>query len=408
MTIFRPQMNHGVRGLSHQTGAGSDNGYANQREMIEDTRLADADSERSGSVPGRPAVPWLTVVSLSVVMAYADGFWMMSLRGAVGAIERTEEPFASWLRESTLVLPAFVFAVLGALTLALRLFGPVLRRRSTVLTALLVVAAGTAVGIALITVSAAYDYQLQSSQLQLIGSMSHTCPEGGCLALQEQASLGLQMRAVGYGSGILLVTNLVLVGWVVAIRGGRLDVIRTRRPTSRGRGIDHRALFLAAALFGSAAIHAAVVPEHLSQWAGAGVFFAILAAAQLAVGLLSFGQLHRALLLAVEAVSIVPLALWLCSRTVGLPFGPAAGAPESAGLADIACCVLELGTLLAAAALLRNKDRLPARQAASAHIRSLPVVAAIAVGVLGLAGTSPAWFGNPGGSGNESVQVHHH
>ena len=355
----------------------------------------------SGPIPVRPAVPWLTVVSLSVVMAYADGFWMMSLRGAVGAIERTEEPFASWLRESTLVLPVYVFAVLGALTLALHRFGPELRKSSAVLTALLIVAAGTGVGIALITVSSAYDYQLQSGQLQLIDSMSHTCANGGCLALQEQASLGLQMRAVGYGSGILLVTNLVLVGWVVAIRGGRLDVSRIRRRTARGGGIDHRRIFLAAALFGSAAIHAAVVPEHLSDWAAAGVFFAILAAAQLALGLLSLGRRHRALLLAVAAVSIAPLALWLWSRTVGLPFGPAAGAPESAGLPDIAAGILELGTLLVAVALLRDTGRLPGNPPVSAHNRSLPVVAAVAIGVLGLAGTAPAWFGNPGGSGNE-------
>ena len=379
-----------------------------QREMIENTKPGNADVERSGSIPGRPAVPWLTVVSLSVVMAYADGFWMMSLRGAVGAIERTDEPFASWLRESTLVLPVFVFAVLGALTLALRLFGPELRKSSTVLTALLIVAAGTVVGMALITVSSAYDYQLQSGQLQLIDSMSHTCAEGNCLALQQQASLGLQVQAVGYGIGILLVTNLVLVGWVVAIRGGRLDVSRTRRQTARGRGTDHRRLFLAATLVGSAAIHAAVVPEHLGEWATAGVFFAILAAAQLALGLLSLGRRHRALLLAVAAASIVPLALWLCSRTVGLPFGPAAGTPESAGLPDIAAGVLELGTLLAAVALLRAKGRLPRHPLVSAHVRSLPVVAAIAIGVLGLAGTAPAWFGNPGGSGNESVTVPHH
>lgn len=408
MTASRPQTKSWGWGLSHQTGPGSDSGHARQRDLIEDKRLADANMDRSGSVPGQPTVPWLTVVSLSVVMAYADGFWMMSLRGAVGAIERTEEPFAGWLRESTLVLPVFVFAVLGALALALHLFGPVLRRSGTILTALLIVAAGTAVGVALITVSAAYDYQLQSSQLQLIGSMSHTCAEGDCLALQEQASLGLQVRAVGYGSGILLVTNLVLVGWVVAIRGGRLNVSSTRQPTARGSGIDHRWLFLAATLLGSAAIHAAVVPEHLSEWAGAGVFFAVLAAAQIAAGLLSLGRRHRAVLVAVTAVSIVPLALWLCSRTVGLPFGPNAGVPESTGLADIACCVLELGTLLAAVALLRDKGRLPARQAVSAHIRSLPVVAAIAIGVLGLAGTGPSWSGNPGGSGNESVQVHHH
>jgi hypothetical protein len=376
--------------------------------MIENTELTNADIERSGSIPGRPAVPWLTVLSLAAVMAYADGFWMMSLRGAVGAIERTEEPFASWLRESTLVLPVFVFAVLAALTLALHLFGPKLRRSSTVLTALLIVAAGTAVGMALITVSSAYDYQLQTSQLQLMDSMSHTCAEGNCLALQEQASLGLQMRAVGYGSGILLVTNLVLVCWVVAIRGGRLDVSSTRQRTARGKGIDHRRFFLAATLFGSAAIHAAVVPEHLSEWAGAGVFFAVLTAAQVAAGLLSLGRRHRAVLVAVAAVSIVPLALWLCSRTVGLPFGPTAGVPESAGMPDMAAGILELGTLLAAVALLLDKGRLPGRTSVSTHIRSLPVVAAIAIGFLGLAGTGPAWFGNPGGSGNESVQVHQH
>ena len=75
----------------------------------------------------RLAVPWLTVLPLAIVMAYADGFWMVALRGAVGAIERTQEPFTSWWRESTLGLPLYVFAVLGALMLAMRWFGPVLR-----------------------------------------------------------------------------------------------------------------------------------------------------------------------------------------------------------------------------------------------------------------------------------------
>gem|GEM_PF-4959715 len=65
-------------------------------------------------------VPWLTALPLAAVMAYAEGFWMVSLRGAVGAIERTQQPFATWLRESTLALPLFTLAVLGALTLAAR------------------------------------------------------------------------------------------------------------------------------------------------------------------------------------------------------------------------------------------------------------------------------------------------
>ena len=40
----------------------------------------------------RRSVPWLTVVPFAVAMAYADGFWMLAMRGAVGAIERTPEP----------------------------------------------------------------------------------------------------------------------------------------------------------------------------------------------------------------------------------------------------------------------------------------------------------------------------
>jgi hypothetical protein len=192
-------------------------------------------------------------------MGYADGFWLISLRGAVGSIERTGEPFATWLRESTLALPVFVLAVIGALTLAARWFGPVLRTsRTVVATALLIVAAGTLVGIAAVAASSAYDYQLQSSHLQPMGttgstgsagttrsmgsmeSMDSTASTGSMgttesmaatdsMAEQQQASLGLQLRAVAYGSGLLLVTNLALVGWVVAMRGGRLNLTTTRQ-----------------------------------------------------------------------------------------------------------------------------------------------------------------------------------
>jgi hypothetical protein len=174
------------------------------------------------------SIPWLTVVPLAVVMAYADGFWMISMRGTVGSIERTQEPFAAWLRESTLSLPFFVLAVIGALALGASRFGPVLRTWKTIVaTALMVVAAGTMVGVYEVATSSAYDYHLQSAQLQLEssrGSMGSTA----VTADQQKASLGLQVSAVAYGSGLLLVTNLVLVGWGVAMRGGRLKVSTTR------------------------------------------------------------------------------------------------------------------------------------------------------------------------------------
>src|SRR6476646_10048242 len=126
----------------------------------------DSSRARPVATERRRRVPWLTVLAFAAVMAYADGFWMVALRSAVGSIQRAQEPFTTWLRESTLVLPIFVFAVLGALMLAMRWFGPVLRTtRSVLLTALMIVAAGTGVGVAQLAVSSLYDYQLQSDEL---------------------------------------------------------------------------------------------------------------------------------------------------------------------------------------------------------------------------------------------------
>jgi hypothetical protein len=200
----------------------------NEREITMSTMSINATTERPGTLRGRLSfVPWLTVVPLAVLMAYADGFWMISLRGAVGSIERTQTPFLTWLRESTLVLPIFVFAVIGALALAAHWFGPALRKPKTVVAAaLLIVAAGTLVGSAVLAASSAYDLNLQSNRpMDSMSSMSTPAST----AAANQAARGLQVRSVGYGSGFILVTNLLLVGWVVALRGGRVGVVKARQ-----------------------------------------------------------------------------------------------------------------------------------------------------------------------------------
>ena len=236
------------------------------------TRIA-ARSAGEQSAAARSAVPWLTVIPLAVVLAYADGFWVVSLRGAVGAIERTQTPFESWLRESTLLVPAFVFAVLAALTLTLRWFAPALSRTKTRLVAgLMIVAAGTLTGVVELAASAAYDYHLQAQQLSERHAMA-SCAEA-CRAQQLHDTLALDVRAVFYGIGILLVSNLVLVAWVVALRGGRLDLTATHprmtRALSHVGQVDDLRLLLAAGLVGSAVVHAAVVPAHLTAWSAAG------------------------------------------------------------------------------------------------------------------------------------------
>ncbi len=353
---------------------------------------------RPDTSPGQSVVPWWTVLPMAAAMAYGDGFWMMTVRGAVGAIERTQAPFASWWRESTVVLPLYVLAVLGALTLALRRRRPGQPGRSKVLaTSSVVVAAGTLVGTALIAASTAYDYHLESAQMSMMNSMHGLCI-GSCLTQAQHATLVAQVTAVLYGGGLVLVTNLVLVGWLVALAGGRLEPGRQR---SRAGGlignagmVDTRRLLLVTGLAGSAAIHAAVVPDHLTEWTGAGVFFIVLTAAEvvIAVALLRTTG-RRGVLLAAVAVSIGPVLLWSWSRTSGLPFGPGAGIPEPIGLPDCAAVALELGTLVAALALRGSARRLHHRRPpVSTHVRGLTVAAVIAVSVLGLAGTAPQWF----------------
>jgi len=362
------------------------------------TAIAPAVRVAAATVPdearSRPGVAWWTVLPLAALMAYGDGFWLMSLREAAGAIERMDSPFQAWLRESTLFLPVFVVAVLAATSVALARFGRAPRgTRAVVITALLVVAAGTVVGVVGLAASSAYDYHLQAIHMGAMNSMRDEACDTACSAAQLHTDLALQVRAVGVGGVLMLVTNLVLVGWAIALRGGRL-VLGTRRevgsrPNSRIH--DLRPL-LVAGLVGSAAIHAAVIPEHLEEWLAAGSFFVVLTIAELALGLLVLVRLDRLVLGAVVAVSVVPLGLWLVSRTVGLPLGPETWTPEAVGLADVACCLLELVTLAVAVALWLRGSRLARTPGASAHARAIAVLCLVAVTTIGLGSTEISWL----------------
>ena len=105
-----------------------------------------------------------------------------------------------------------------------------------VATALLVAAAGTVAGLAVAVASAGYDYYLQAGQADVVaathghsGAVSPTDPTctGSCAV--DQATLEVHARGLAYSVPLLLTTNVVLVGWVVALRGGRLDARRRLR-----------------------------------------------------------------------------------------------------------------------------------------------------------------------------------
>ena len=189
-------------------------------------------------LPTRRAVPSLTVTLLSGLMAYADSFVLTSLRVAIGTVGRVNGLFMTWLRAGTLLLPLFALAVLWALRRAHRRYGARLGTPRTIAVAsLLIVLAGTVVGTAAVAVSAGSSYCRQSVQLQQMQAAHHMAPSapctctGTCEALRSM--LAVHVRGVGYASGVLLATNLVLVGWFVSLRGGRLEAA-TARPTAGG------------------------------------------------------------------------------------------------------------------------------------------------------------------------------
>ena len=330
-------------------------------------------------------VPWTTVLPFAVVLTFVNGFWVTALRGAVGSTERTTAPFTSWLRDSTLLLPLFVLAVMAALTLAAR--GTGRRGGGAVRPALLVAAATTLSGVAHLVADSVWSLRLQLSHLDTMGSMGGLCT-GTCLDKEFDATVLLQVRAVALGAFILLASNVVAVLWLLALRGGRL-ALRGSPATTTGQRTAGLPAVLVAGLLGGAAVHAAVVPEHLVEWPAAGWFFVLLTLAEVAAAVLVATRRRWAVPVSL-AVSAGPLLLWLWSRTLGMPFGPEPWVPEAVGLADLAACALELATLALAVAIARPARW--ARQASPAALR-LALVGVVAVTTIGF-GTGAALFGD--------------
>jgi len=183
---------------------------------------------RFAAIRGRVPLPWATVAALAVLLAFANGFVLVAVQGAVGAIERAQNPFADWMLYSTILVPIFGLAIVMALARADR------RDRRTVPTALLVAAITTAIGITLLTISIAYDYHLQAELLAKTASV-HNHTVGGPDGAQNPAyaddgwspelrqTMLVAVKGFGLGTVLMAGVNAFVVLWVTALRGGRLS-----------------------------------------------------------------------------------------------------------------------------------------------------------------------------------------
>lgn len=166
---------------------------------------------------------------------------------------------------------------------------------------------------------------------------------------------------------------------------------------------------------GAAVIHFAVMPVHWLDWLPSGLFFATAAVFQLMWALLAWTR-PPAVLLAVGIVGNAGLAaLWVVSRTEGVPFGPHAGDPEVVQAAGICTLLLECYVVMGAAWAWMRADRAePVTVVGSALVLLIANSVIIVVVTLGLASSlqnhdhhrQPAQAQHPRGPATEAD--HHH
>ena len=109
---------------------------------------------------------------------------------------------------------------------------------------------------------------------------------------------------------------------------------------------------LASLSAGAAAIHFAVIFEHFTEYALYGVFFLVISWAQLIWAAIVMWRPSRLWLWLGVAGNAVVVAVYVASRTAGLPIGPDVGNPEPVGGLDVVSVVLEVALIAGCVALL--------------------------------------------------------
>jgi hypothetical protein len=104
---------------------------------------------------------------------------------------------------------------------------------------------------------------------------------------------------------------------------------------------------------GAAAIHATVIGEHLKQYSLFGAFFVVVAALQVAWGALVVARLSATVYLAGALGNGLVVALWVVSRTTGLPLGPEPWSAEGVSVIDAMATAYEVVAVVGVVVLLR-------------------------------------------------------
>jgi hypothetical protein len=160
------------------------------------------------------------------------------------------------------------------------------------------------------------------------------------------------------GSGHPLWHYAVVAGVAVGVFLGIkiTEYVSGRRSLSAGSTAPSVATtVLVAASLLSGGIHGSVTGEHFHEAFVFGLFFLVAAAAQVAWAVVLLRWPTRPLLWAGAIGNAVVIAVWVATRTVGIPIGPEPWQAEPVGVLDLASKVLEIVIIVTAVAVLARR-----------------------------------------------------
>jgi hypothetical protein len=110
---------------------------------------------------------------------------------------------------------------------------------------------------------------------------------------------------------------------------------RPQPDSAAGARVDDRLFIVCGLAWASGLIHVVAAIQHVDEYLLFAVFFAWLAPLQFAWGVAVYRRPDRRLLMLGAVGSLVVAAIWLVSRTSGLPIGPTPWEPEAMGPLDV-------------------------------------------------------------------------
>jgi hypothetical protein len=184
------------------------------------------------------------------------------------------------------------------------------------------------------------------------------------------------------GGGALLVFSTFFVGTERPLQGvGR---VRT--------SIEPVTAALVALSAAAGMVHLSVASDHFREYFLFGLFFVVVGVTQIAWAALVAvtGPVH--LLLTLSLGNALVVALWIASRTTGVPLGPGSGSPEPVGYADVVTTVFEVALVAVALVLLsrRTATLRPTPLLWSIPLLIAPTAALAVLSAVGAVGFLPA------------------